>query len=382
MDAPCLSAGLSSARQHRDGMYWQITNRQLQTGGSTSSLPTPPQRAESVRRQARRCSEPKTPKVDPASICSPAGARSARTVLLASHGVTSKGQATRAPARAFPVQEMPRRGRGASCPPPRSDPVAHREVGGLEESVSTRSLRKVGYQGISAVGNGLGSSSRESSARADEVRLSARVLAKDEKASRTTRGEVVWNVAGDQDLLPAGTKAYTKADTPVSFSHRRKNDQRQLMVFEWSPGGKGPNPQLKESPDLRHCPGFAMHGSSSTQEAETRSTSQRRAVETPGAPTPLSSRGGVAAPAAAPSSSGSTTASKPQRRQTPSTTAQESFPSRLPEAPAETVSLSSRRLTSGLDARRMSTGSAASSRAGTPRSMRGSEAMKQVLSCA
>jgi len=353
------SAGLASERIFRDGMHWQVTSRHQ---GSSASLSSATNRDETPRRprqqSARRCSEPR---VDPATIHSPAGAKSALTAQLVSHYLTPKGRAARAPARCFTVEDMPRKGRGASCPPPRSDPVAHRQVPGLEEKVSTRSMRRVGYHGKNAVGNLTRTSSCASSTAADEVLSSARVLARDDKASRTTRGEVVWNVAGDQDMLPAATKLFNKSDTPATASHRRQNDRGQLMLFEWSPGGKGPNPQLGESPDLRLCPGFAI----GAVQPEKAAPEPPKVTPRPARPAPPPAGASIVS-----------TPRAPRSRETPASTAQESFPSRLPAAPAETASLSSRRPASSQGLRRDS------SMVMTPRNHQSSAAMREALTCA
>jgi len=51
------------------------------------------------------------------------------------------------------------------------------------------------------------------------------------KQVRIRGGEFIYNVAGHEDLLPAATEAYTKADRPPSRSHRAENDKRWLPNF-------------------------------------------------------------------------------------------------------------------------------------------------------
>lgn len=44
-------------------------------------------------------------------------------------------------------------------------------------------------------------------------------------------GQYRYNVAGHEDMLPAATAKYTKADRPPSRWHRRENDKRHLPAF-------------------------------------------------------------------------------------------------------------------------------------------------------
>lgn len=51
------------------------------------------------------------------------------------------------------------------------------------------------------------------------------------KQVRIRGGEFIYNVAGHEDLLPAATDSYTKADRPPSSAHRAENDKRWLPSF-------------------------------------------------------------------------------------------------------------------------------------------------------
>lgn len=65
--------------------------------------------------------------------------------------------------------------------------------------------------------------------------------------------EIIYNVAGRQDMLPAATRQYTKADWPASARYKADNDRRMLAsFFKYCPGKHG-NRSLLESEDMYHA---------------------------------------------------------------------------------------------------------------------------------
>jgi len=82
-------------------------------------------------------------------------------------------------------------------------------------------------------------------------------------------GEVLYNVGGLEDLRPACTKEFTKADKPATLMTQYENDSRQLASFERErrSGKAAPraNHQLAESPDMHK----AMYGTGSRTPSRT-----------------------------------------------------------------------------------------------------------------
>jgi len=69
-------------------------------------------------------------------------------------------------------------------------------------------------------------------------------------------GEFVYNVAGHEDLHPAATSAYTKADRPPSRLHRAENDKRWLPSF-YRPNAPQNSQKFEESDDMAYIMGQA-----------------------------------------------------------------------------------------------------------------------------
>lgn len=69
-------------------------------------------------------------------------------------------------------------------------------------------------------------------------------------------GEVLYNVGGREDMRPACSKEYTKADRPATLMTQYDNDSRQLALFERFNSRRKPGhtrqqcPQLKESKEM------------------------------------------------------------------------------------------------------------------------------------
>lgn len=71
------------------------------------------------------------------------------------------------------------------------------------------------------------------------------------KQVRIRGGQFQYNVAGQEDLLPAATQAHDKADRPPSANHRAQNDKRYLPKFyRRLPPGQGPKQKIEESEDM------------------------------------------------------------------------------------------------------------------------------------
>merc|ERR1712070_478394 len=67
--------------------------------------------------------------------------------------------------------------------------------------------------------------------------------------------KATYRIAGDQDLLPGGTKEFSKADRPASTTLHKYNDKRLLAGFELDRISKRRHPAVRtnmESRDLRH----------------------------------------------------------------------------------------------------------------------------------
>lgn len=70
-------------------------------------------------------------------------------------------------------------------------------------------------------------------------------------------GEVLYNVAGGEDLIPPASKMYIKSDRPASHEYRAFNERLLPGFFQWPPK-KHPShcPTLSESEDMY----YAMYG--------------------------------------------------------------------------------------------------------------------------
>eukprot|EP00746_Dinoflagellata_sp_MGD_P008643 gnl/MRDRNA2_/MRDRNA2_117318_c0_seq1.p1 gnl/MRDRNA2_/MRDRNA2_117318_c0~~gnl/MRDRNA2_/MRDRNA2_117318_c0_seq1.p1 ORF type:complete len:505 (+),score=64.69 gnl/MRDRNA2_/MRDRNA2_117318_c0_seq1:63-1577(+) len=82
-----------------------------------------------------------------------------------------------------------------------------------------------------------------------KVLYQRRILAVDNHKS-------TYRIAGDQDLLPGGTKEFSKSDRPASTALHRFNDKRLLAGFELDRISKRRHPVVRtnmESKDLRHA---------------------------------------------------------------------------------------------------------------------------------
>lgn len=82
-----------------------------------------------------------------------------------------------------------------------------------------------------------------------KVMYQRRILAVDNHKS-------TYRIAGDQDLLPGGTKLFSKADRPASTALHKFNDKRLLAGFELDRISKRRHKTIRtnmESRDLRHC---------------------------------------------------------------------------------------------------------------------------------
>lgn len=86
-------------------------------------------------------------------------------------------------------------------------------------------------------------------------------------------GELRYNVGGKEDLRPACTRAYTKADKPASRLTQYENDKRQLPLFErrvetnmCEP--RPPNQMLLPSPDMIAAMAGEGYGGSTATAAE------------------------------------------------------------------------------------------------------------------
>lgn len=80
---------------------------------------------------------------------------------------------------------------------------------------------------------------------------------------RTGGGEVIYNHAGEEDMIPAATQNYIKADLPPSAAHKAENDRRWLPAFYKRGDNARPNPTLLESEDMY----YSMYGADWADEA-------------------------------------------------------------------------------------------------------------------
>lgn len=72
-------------------------------------------------------------------------------------------------------------------------------------------------------------------------------------------GEILYNVAGKEDLLPPATRIF-KADRSPSERYRLWNEQKHLSGFDRYIPGKLSNPGLMESEDMYHAMCGNFHG--------------------------------------------------------------------------------------------------------------------------
>lgn len=206
-------------------------------------------------------------KLDPALVQGAAGTPSSRTAHLANHDYVvddnGRGNTRRVPIRHFVTRA---KAHSRSCSPPRTDPITFRYPDGqVEKQLGLRT----GYPSMAASF----SISPRGRDRADATRAAAEAQAattgcgdaglscrgpRRESTSALggpsnfgSRGSSWSMIAGEQDLLPAGTRPYVKSDFPASDEHRRRNDQTSFMCFMW--GQRQANPQLAESSDMIHC---------------------------------------------------------------------------------------------------------------------------------
>lgn len=192
-----------------------------------------------------------------------AGIEASKTVQYNNHwmdtdwkaGKTEPAKPGRAPAWVYALQTKKR------LEPPvaeNGDPVKHEHI--RPRSWIPRSMRRMGYEhGASRQTWNLQNSQKNtgplkgSLSREEMKELGSKVHI-------SSLNEIIYNIGGAEDLMPAATNNFVKADLPASRQQQYENNCRNLALFEqdrsrnhYSAGG---NPQLQESADMYLC----MHG--------------------------------------------------------------------------------------------------------------------------
>mmetsp|Transcript_118589 Transcript_118589/g.221610 ORF Transcript_118589/g.221610 Transcript_118589/m.221610 type:complete len:485 (+) Transcript_118589:44-1498(+) len=125
-------------------------------------------------------------------------------------------------------------------PPKRTDPISH--IGGPPDPI-TRGIRRF------PTGR-----SKSSVPIFHNTELPTRLAPKKVQGLMKTKvikagdGEVIYNVAGEDDLIPAATNAFNKADLPPTAAYKAKNNKQMLPSF-YRQTRRAQNPQLETSPD-------------------------------------------------------------------------------------------------------------------------------------
>jgi len=132
----------------------------------------------------------------------------------------------------------------------RTDPISH--FGGEDPDLKLTGLRRIDKSGSSA-------HMRHSS---QPPRTPSREDIKGLLKGRQVHapGEMLYNVAGGEDMLPAATRQFYKADMPVSDELRRWNEAKFLPSFDRSSTSKQGNPGLLGSEDMYYAMCGPEHG--------------------------------------------------------------------------------------------------------------------------
>lgn len=196
-------------------------------------------------RESPRTRSPRDPATLGAAAGGAAGAQSSVAPRLTNHWSAGIQGICRPPPTHF---DLPRKARGESCPPPKTDPIAFSHMSGLG-AMSPRAVRRIGYESPSARGTWKLASSAANgenpNAPVEDDGLYKQLV------TRVARHRKPEHMAGSEDLLPAARQRFVKSDAPASKACARQNDQRHLMTFEW---GKRPvNQHLLLSPEMVDC---------------------------------------------------------------------------------------------------------------------------------
>lgn len=82
------------------------------------------------------------------------------------------------------------------------------------------------------------------------------------KQVTTCSGQVLYNVAGEEDMLPAATVEFTKADKPPTSQHKRENDKKLPAFFRLTQSNRQ-SPTLGQSEDMY----YSMYGTHRAEKA-------------------------------------------------------------------------------------------------------------------
>lgn len=210
-----------------------------------------------------RCvmSQRKSPRIDPARQ-HPAGIEASKTVQYNNHWSerdwkTSKDSSGAAPGRA-PAWLMAFQTKRRIEPPDSWDPIKHDFI--RPRSWVPRSMRRMGYDNAANRESWNLMNSTNTAGPLDSSFSKERLTDIAAKVHISNLNEIIFNVAGGEDLLPPATNEFVKADLPSSQQQQYENDCRHLSLFEQERSrnmySRGGNPQLVESPDMYLC----LHG--------------------------------------------------------------------------------------------------------------------------